>query len=186
MEKEIWKDIEEFEGYQVSNHGRVRSLERIVTDISRSKLGRKIIRNRHMKGNIIKPCLCWGYHKVVMHYKNRFVHRLVAKAFIPNPNNFPFVNHKDENPLNNHVSNLEWCTNKYNLAYGTTKTREIQTKIQRGLLRQVVQCDIAGNEIQTFASCYDAARQLGIPVTSIRETCHGRRKAARGFIFKFS
>lgn len=130
---EIWKDIEGYEGlYQVSNLGKVKSLPRY----KRGKLGSLIS---------VKEIICKqrpnkkGYCAVTLHKdkkgKTLVVHRLVAKAFIPNPDNLPQVNHKDEDKTNNVVffnedgtidydkSNLEWCTNKYNVNYGTRNER---------------------------------------------------------------
>lgn len=107
--KEIWKDIEGYEGfYQVSNFGRVKSLERFSAH-------KHLISERILKENNLGT----GGYKSVMLYKNgvvkRFtVHRLVALAFIPNPKNLPQVGHKDENNTNNHVTNLEWVTPKQN------------------------------------------------------------------------
>lgn len=115
--KEIWKDIEGYEGkYQVSNLGRIKSLER------------KNSRGNQIREKILKLIYDKDGYLLVNLYKNSKkktykVHRLVALAHIPNPNNYPQVNHKDENPSNNHISNLEWCTNKYNCNYGTKKER---------------------------------------------------------------
>ena len=109
---EIWKDITGYEElYQISNYGRVRSLDR-YDSMGRFKEG--IMLKTYDNGN--------GYKKITL-YKNGLcktfsVHRLVAIAFIPNDNNLPQINHKDENPSNNHVDNLEWCTNEYNSNYG--------------------------------------------------------------------
>lgn len=110
---EIWKDISGYEGlYQVSNLGRVRSLNYNHTgEIKLLKQG------TYKKG-----------HKCVSLFKNKkgktySVHRLVAIAFIPNPNNLPIINHKDEDPSNNNVNNLEWCTVAYNNTYGTARKR---------------------------------------------------------------
>ena len=118
---EIWKSIENFPYYEVSNFGNVRSVDRVFTDT----LGRKVNR----KGKLLK-CDTNGRYKLVRLYNISqgkdialLVHRLVAQAFIPNPNNLPCVNHKDENPGNNDFRNLEWCTYKYNSNYGTIKQR---------------------------------------------------------------
>ena len=113
LPKQIWKDIPGYEGlYEVSNTGRVRSLnyngtgKTKVMKLSTNKLGYK------------KVGLCKdGKRKVY------FIHRLVALAFIPNPNNYPIINHKDENPSNNAVWNLEWCTQKYNINYGNCRKK---------------------------------------------------------------
>ena len=116
--KETWKDIEGYEGlYQVSNLGKVKSLNYNKT--SESKL-LKLQKNSN------------GYTRVVL-YKNRkpkvcLVHRLVAQAFIPNPNNLPQINHKDEDKANNSVDNLEWCTYLYNNTYGTAIERATEKR----------------------------------------------------------
>ena len=107
--KEIWEDIKAYKGkYQISSLGRVKMLDYVASD------GRKI------KGRIRKlQKNNSGYIIVNIIGKTYLVHRLVAEAFIPNPNNYPQINHKDENKQNNRIDNLEWCTNKYNNNYGT-------------------------------------------------------------------
>lgn len=121
LPKRIWKDIQGFEGlYQVSNDGKVRSLDRIIN----YKDGRA----RLEKGHKLKPHADKkGYTRVTLCKNNKckpyLVHRLVAMAFIPNPNNWPQVNHKDENKTNNTVWNLEWCDRIYNCNYGTRNER---------------------------------------------------------------
>ena len=108
LEGEIWKDVVGYEGlYQVSNKGRVKSLH----------IQEKVLCN-----------LDSGYYNTINLFKDGkgkhyYVHRLVAQAFIPNPNNYPQINHKDENHYNNNVENLEWCTSKYNCNYGTRNIR---------------------------------------------------------------
>lgn len=119
MEDEIWKDIPDYEGlYQVSNLGRVLSLPR-----------HKPTDKRETHNNIRKQRLSPnGYWRVNLSKNNKVkwhsVHRLVAMAFIPNPDNLPCVNHKDENSQNNVVGNLEWCTIQYNCEYGTARERQ--------------------------------------------------------------
>ena len=107
---EIWKDILGYEGlYQVSNYGRVRSL----------KYGKEKILKQQINTD--------GYLHIDLYKnkkrKNYNVHRLVTIAFLENPNNYPQVNHKDENKQNNHIDNLEWCDYKYNCNYGTRKNK---------------------------------------------------------------
>jgi hypothetical protein len=114
---ELWKDIEGYEGlYQISNLGRVKSLSRIweagIKGVYRTKL------DTIRKLQITKK----GYAQIILKHpdnksKGYAVHRLVAKAFIPNLKSFPQVNHIDCNKLNNHVSNLEWCTNDFNIKH---------------------------------------------------------------------
>lgn len=126
---EIWKSILGYEGlYEVSNLGRVRSLDRRVSYTN----GQVHIH----KGRILKPGVSNGYMQVHLcnngSMKQPLVHRLVAEAFIPNPDNLPQVNHKDENPSNNNVDNLEWCTSEYNINYGTRTNKSIESHIESG------------------------------------------------------
>ena len=115
--KEIWKNIKGYEGlYQVSNLGRVKSLER--KDNLGRKVNEKILKNRNATHGYIAVILSKDSNK-----KTYRVHRLVAEAFIPNPNKYLEVNHKDENKSNNRIDNLEWCDRKYNCNYGTFKER---------------------------------------------------------------
>lgn len=127
---EEWRPIEGYEGiYEVSSYGRVRSLDRYVRCKSKSY--------RLKKGSILSPAKDKnGYLKVVLSCNRKCntinVHRLVAQAFIPNPDNLPEVNHKDEDKTNNSVDNLEWCNHSYNINYGTRKERERDTKMKNG------------------------------------------------------
>ena len=128
MTEEIWKPVVGYEGsYEVSSYGRVRSLDRYVKCKSyRLHKGKVLI------GSITK----YGYVrcniKVNGVLKGYFVHRLVAEAFIPNPDNLPQINHKDEDKTNNNVDNLEWCTAKYNMSYGSRQERYRNTMLERG------------------------------------------------------
>ena len=130
--KEVWKDIAGYEGYyQVSNWGRVKSMERLITYTN----SKAITSHFPVKERIISQKTDrYGYQKVSLKKdkarKLCSVHRLVAQAFIDNPDNLPLVNHKDENRGNNNAMNLEWCTNKYNLNYGNA--RERMAKAKRG------------------------------------------------------
>ena len=126
---EEWRPIEGYEGlYEVSNTGRVRSLDMYVKGKG----------YRLHKGKVLSPAKNKnGYLKVNLHCNGKrktiTVHRLVAEAFIPNSDNLTQVNHRDEDKTNNNVENLEWCDVKYNLSYGTARIRERDTKIQKGL-----------------------------------------------------
>ena len=125
--EEIWKGlsgiVENGENYEISNFGRIRSIDRITT----FKDGRK----KFEKGKILKPCKnTKGYLQIKLYkngkYKTNRIHRLVALAFIPNPNNLYEINHKDECKENNNVNNLEWCDTSYNANYGTRTKRSIK------------------------------------------------------------
>lgn len=106
---ELWRPISGYEGlYYISNLGRVKS-----------EITHKILKPRNSTHDYDRVRL-YKNHKP----KEFFVHKLVAQAFIPNPNNYPQVNHKDENKVNNCVDNLEWCTHKYNMNYGTCQKRK--------------------------------------------------------------
>lgn len=113
---EIWKEITGYEGlYQVSNLGNVRRIKHIETNrngVQRILGDKNIARSIDEKGYFLVSLSKDGKQKT------RRIHRLVAEMFIPNPNNYPQVNHKDEDKRNNKVDNLEWCTNKYNSNYG--------------------------------------------------------------------
>ena len=120
--QEIWKDIPNFEGlYQISNYGRVKTLEKYISS------GIKNNNQVRRKSKLLKQYNKQGYLQVSLSKNHRRyyfnVQRLVAIAFIPNPNNLPQVNHIDENPLNNNVENLEWCTAKYNCNYGSRNSK---------------------------------------------------------------
>jgi hypothetical protein len=166
--KEIWKDIEGYEGlYQISNLGNVKVLDRIVNSaIKNNKIVKRV-------GKMLKQYNKQGYMQVTLTNNNvrKYfkVHRLVALTFIPNPNNFPQVNHRDENPLNNCVDNLEWCTAKYNCNYGTRNT--CIHKNTRAARIKVSQYDLKGNLIKTYNSISEASKIRGVSFNTIRRYC---------------
>lgn len=128
----VRKPVKGYEGYyEVDNLARVYSVDREVTVVDGSRVYEKPVRGRRLSQNMHTK----GYKTVSLtkngKTKRMFVHRIVAEAFIPNPQNFPFVNHIDEDKTNNLVENLEWCTPQYNSTYG--KAREKQAKKIRGI-----------------------------------------------------
>ena len=162
---EEWKDIEGYEGmYQVSNQGRVKSL----------KFGKEKIRKcREMSNGYLVVGLCKEGKRT-----DKLVHRLVAEAFLPNPNNLPQVNHKDENPSNNNVENLEWCTPKYNCNYGTRNQRCSSPK-------RVDQIDkVSGEVIRQWESTAECSRN-GYSSGAVSECARGVRKQYKGYVWKY-
>lgn len=156
---EIWRDIKGYEGlYQISNLGRVRSL-------NYKRTGRTQIMKLGTYPNGYKMVDLKKNHK----RKAYLVHRLVAQAFIPNLNNYPEVNHRDENKANNTVENLEWCTHIYNQMYGTKRKRQ---GVSRG---KKVLCVTTGIE---YYSAYEAMRKTGVHHANISKCCNGQYKSA--------
>lgn len=118
--EEVWVDIIDFPGYQVSNTGKVRNIKDFRL------LGQQLNKAGYYIVNLRKDLESYTC----------LVHRLVAIAFLPNPDNLPIVNHKDENTINPNVENLEWCTAEYNVNYGTARERAKETKLKNKLLNQ--------------------------------------------------
>lgn len=175
--EEIWKDIKGFEGlYQVSNLGRVRSLDHYV------KNGHG---NRLVHGKVLKPYKSsHGYLFVALgkKAKHRSVHRLVATAFIQNLENLPDVNHKDENKSNNVSSNLEWCNHSYNALYGTCQER---LRVYKNT--PVYMIDKNTRQIlRKFESMKMAMEQTGVNKVTISAVCRGIRKIGGGYIWKYA
>lgn len=171
MIKEIWKDIPGWEGwYRVSNLGRVRRIKRHGKSCSCN-----ILKQREVVKGYMAVCLCKdGVQKWMR------VHRLVAMAFIPNPNNYPIINHKDENVKNNCVSNLEWCTVAYNNVYGTARQRRAES-----CSKPIAQYTPEGKLIATYINAKEAAIKNGFHRGAINFCCNGKRNQHRGFIWKF-
>lgn len=143
--KEIWKPVIGYEGlYEVSNLGKIKSLN---------------YRNTKKEGILSPGINTCGYEQVILAKdkvrKALFVHRIVAEAFLPNKNNYEVVNHKDENPRNNTLDNLEWCSRSYNALYGTCQKRRIK-KLGKEI-EQVKDKKV----INVFQSISEAGRVLG-------------------------
>ena len=162
----IFEEIKGYEGlYQVSAWGEVRSIKR------------NIFLRQHADKD--------GYLKVLLSKhgksKNFFVHRLVAEAFIPNPDNLPCVNHKDEDKTNNAFRNLEWCTVQYNTTYHDVHLKKKTNK------KAVVQYDLDGSVVRVWSSASEAAKALGISRGSISACCLHlpHFKSVHGFRWEF-
>lgn len=181
--KEIWKDYKDYEGlYQASNLGRVRSLVRWVKGRNGSI--------RFCKGKILKPGTTKdGYLKVCLCKNNKvktyLVHRIIAETFLPNPDNLPCVNHKDEDKTNNSVDNLEWCTASYNLNYGTRNERMSKSKINGKRSKIVIQYNLDGTFVREWPSAMECERN-GFKHSLIIYCCQGKRKTHKGFKWSYS
>ena len=158
MQNEIWKDAPGFPGYQVSNAGRVRSFYRVLA-----------------------PDSIKGYYRVRLYRNGRvsriYIHRLVAMAFVPNPDGLPQINHKNEIKTDNRVENLEWCTAKYNNAYGTGRERAAKSRS-----KAVGQYTTGGILVATYDRIKDAREKYGSHIFSVLS---GKRKTAGGFVWKY-
>ena len=173
--QEVWKDIKGYEGlYQISNLGNVKSVNRIVSRGTNFKPVRERILKTGNKDRY-RYVMLSKYGKS----KTGWVHRLVAQAFIPNPDNLPCVNHKDENPSNNVVDNLEWCDYSYNNSYNNIRVKAAIPK-----RKAVVQYNKNGEFIRVWAHAREAAEALGINKRAIYECCKGRSQTSGGFIWK--
>ena len=173
LPNEEWRFIPDTDAlYMVSSLGRIKSVDSL-----------RIYPNyqRNCKSKIIKQYPNWqGYLSCfVSNGKGKrfrvITHKIVCNVFIPNPDNFPCVNHKDENKQNNRVENLEHCTYSYNLMYGSrAHIRDVS----------VLQYDLQGNFIKEFSCVKDAAIATGAQTRAISNATHGRAKSAGGFIWK--
>lgn len=176
MEKmnEIWRPIVNFEGlYDVSNIGRVRSLNY----------------RGHNKKEILKSYISnngYVYIRLTKNGKNKLyrVHRLVAMAFIPNPNNLPIINHKNEIKTDNRAENLEWCTHSYNWKYSGIDKKAHNAACQVNK-KPVLQYSKTGELLNEYESLSEASQQIAIPYQCISACCRGELKSSGGYIWRF-
>lgn len=163
--EEYWKPIKGYEGlYEISSFGRVKRDGRILKPQSYS--------NGYQYVSLCKDGV----------RKNHMIHRLVAEAFLPNPNNYPQINHKDETVTNNFLDNLEWCTGKYNCSYGT-RMKKIMKKV---IKRKVYMCTLEGEPIMGFKSIQDAADEVGSFKSNIQACCAGRVATVKGYKWAYA
>lgn len=194
MEQEIWKAISGFEGlYEVSNFGSIRSVDHSVCRSCHGTI--------KVRGRILRKFLKFGYETITLtkdgrnHYKR--VHQLVAEAFVPVPrellhlygkkteNGYPalVLNHKDENRSNNRADNLEWCTQKYNINYGTAVGRRAKK-----FMKPILQFTQGGDFVARYESVTEAGRVANASIGNISRCAYGRYgyKTAGGFVWKWA
>lgn len=173
---EIWKDVTGYDGiYQVSNLGNVRSLpltRKMKNGVERSYEGKMLNPSESKDGYLVVDLSVDGKRKTTK------IHRMVAEAFVNNPLNLPVVNHKNENKHDNRASNLEWCSIRYNLRYGTTQKRRAHK-----IGWKVRMFSEEGKYIKTFATMRAASRILKLPMSGIYQSVL-TKKAYKGYLFR--
>lgn len=182
---EEWKDIPGYEGlYQVSNLGRVKSLSKVVNCYN----GFRTLQEKILKQNIQK-----GYATVLLYHcnKKRYVtHRLVAEAFIPNPENKPFIDHINTIRTDNRVENLRWVTAKENInnpitrasLFGRKHSEYTKEKISNSAFKKTILCVETGT---IYQSLNEAAKQTKICKTCLSAVCNGKRNTAGGYHWQY-
>ena len=170
--EEIWKEVPGWEGYyEASNLGNIRRMK-----------NQRMLKPKTNKG---------GYLYVGLTRNNKtqwfFVHRLIASAFLPNPGNLPFINHKSEVKTDNSLANLEWCDTKYNNNYGTRNERISERNKATSNKKAVQQCDMDGNVLAVYESQKEAERATGIAQRNISNCCRGleHHLSVGGYKWKF-
>lgn len=176
---EEWRNIRGFPNYQISSLGRIRRLKKSGGVVSATLLKQAV----HKTGYCV-CCLCRNGQTKMFR-----VHRLVAEAFIPNPNNLPIVNHKDEIKTHNYVQNLEWVTASENTNWGTATKRLVENrrKDSKRAERKVGQYTLDGQFLREFSSIAKALEYMGKPRenSNISACCNGRIPHYLGYIWKF-
>lgn len=160
----MWRLIEGYESYFVNELGEVLSIKNKKQRILKKKLDKNT-----------------GYYKIILSEKRKVktynIHRLVAEAFIPNPLNYKYINHKDENKQNNSINNLEWCTNKYNCNYGSKRE-----KLSKSHSKRILQFDKTGNLIKEWNSIKEIKNTLNIRIewslthNTLKNNCYWKYK----------
>lgn len=181
MKIEYWKPIPGYEGlYEVSSLGRVKSLLHTVSCKNKYNIFLKTYPSK-----ILSPGKSSGYFHVTLFkdgIRKQFkVHRLVAMAFIPNPNNFSQINHRNEITTDNRVENLEWCDASYNSNFGSRIDR-----IKKKQEKAVYQYSVDGTLIKIWRSASEIQRSTGMYQSFITDTCNGKHKLSYGYIWSYT
>lgn len=192
MKKEIWKDVIGYEElYEVSNLGKLRHKDVLVDDIKNN-------RKMHIKQKYMKPCLGKrGYYVYVVSKNNKKkhlpIHRLIAIHFIPNPNDYPVINHINGNKLDNRIENLEWCTYSHNnseaFRIGLRKTDYENSgfkKYNDSIKKKINQYDMNMIFIKSWNSIQEASETLNICSSHICRCCKGKIKSIKGYKWRYA
>lgn len=174
---EVWKDVKGYEGlYQVSNYGRVKNSKK-------DHILKPVVRQHGYLGVMLYG---HGGHKT-RGFKTFSVHRLVAEAFIPNPDNLSEVNHIDECKTNNRVENLEWITRKDNVNYGTAQKRRAEKARNGGKSRKIAQYTKGGELVEVFPSLAEVFRKTGFAQANICRCAQGSKQYshAYGYVWRY-
>lgn len=185
---EVWKDFPLDSIYQLSNYGRLKVKERVM--VIPTKRSDKPY-TAHFKPKIKKQQLGEHYYTSTIRLngkgKTMTIHRMVCMAFHDNPHNYPEINHKDENKLNNRADNLEWCTRLYNVRFGTgIKRMSVKMKNRVDQSKTVYQFDFNGKFIAKYPSVSEAARQVNVCAMSIIQVCQGKTFSVKGYIWSYT
>lgn len=190
MAKDTWVMIDGFPFYEVCNNGRVRTVQHTII---RKNGAPFTVRAKELLGSDNGS----GYIFVYLHHdgikKKEYIHRLVASAFIENPNNAPFINHKDNNPMNNAVENIEWCTHEENMAWMRKQGRDKRTKkwldnlhkSQERFYKPVKSISISTGEVRTFESV-NSTKEYGFIPSCVSLCCNGIHNSHAGCYWEFA
>ena len=192
LEGEEWRDVVGFEGiYKISNLGRVKRLPKIV----KKKDGRVVT----YKEKLLSPHISRGYYLVNLYGRSKqlfLVHRLIAEAFIPNPNKLPFIDHINTISSDNRIENLRWCTameNSHNPITISNRAKLFQKRVETGFYKNanlhrkpVEMLDEDGNVIQRYRSIKEAADNVGVAYSAISNVCAGRARKCKKHYWRYA
>lgn len=186
LENEVWK-ITKFPNYAISNYGRVKRLTHTTEPMTESRYAHK----RTYPEKIVKlskDTRGYLFHRFSVNYKmqNALIHRLVAEAFIPNPDNLPFINHKNEDKIDNRVENLEWCSPSYNSNYGLCQHKRSKSihLTNIGKCKQICQYTIDGLLMKTYNN-YTEIENDGYKYKTIVRCCKHLQEKSQGYVWRF-